>query len=63
MAHRIREALRSELVNKLSGEIEIDEAYIVGGKSRNKHGYRSPLRRRMSTKEAMTTAVGILQRR
>jgi transposase-like protein len=59
MMHRVREAMRNEAVYKLSGEVEIDQAYI-GGKARNR---RSPLRRKMSTKEAMTAVVGILQRR
>jgi len=62
MMHRIREALRNKLVYKLSGEVEIDQAY-VGGKARNKHRSRSPFRRRMSTRESMTAIVGILQRR
>ena len=59
MMHRVREAMRNELVYKLSGEVEIDQAYI-GGKAKNR---RSPIRRRMSTKKAMTAVVGILQRR
>ncbi|MDP4221256.1 MAG: IS1595 family transposase, partial [Bacteroidota bacterium] len=62
MMHRIREALRNELVYKLSGEVEIDQAY-VGGKAKNKHRTHSPFRRRMSTRETMTAIVGILQRR
>jgi transposase-like protein len=62
MMHRVREALRNELVYKLSGEVEIDQAY-VGGKAKNKHRPRSAFRRRLSTKESMTAIVGILQRR
>jgi len=62
MMHRVREALRNDLVYKLSGEVEIDQAY-VGGKAKNKHRSRSPFRRRLSTKESMTAIVGILQRR
>ncbi len=62
MMHRIREAMRNDHVYKLSGEVEIDQAY-VGGSARNKHKSRSPFHRRMSTKETMTAIVGILQRR
>jgi transposase-like protein len=62
MLHRIREAMRNESVQKLDGEVEIDQAWI-GGKARGKHRTGTPFSRRMSTKETMTAIVGIMQRR
>ena len=61
MLHRIREAMRSGSLEKLSGEVEVDETY-VGGRIQNMH----PDKRRRFVKAKGRTnkvpVIGLLQR-
>jgi transposase-like protein len=61
MDHRIRTAMQSGSFNKLSGQVEADEAFI-GGKARNMH---APERKRRITGTGgkdKTPVMGILER-
>ena len=61
LLHRIREAMRSGSLEKLSGEVEVDETY-VGGRIQNMH----PDKRRRFVKAKGRTnkvpVIGLLQR-
>ena len=61
MGHRIRLALQAGTVEKLDGEIEVDETFI-GGKARNMH--LAQRRRRISGRGPVdkTAVLGVLQR-
>ncbi|MEZ5016183.1 MAG: IS1595 family transposase [Flavipsychrobacter sp.] len=56
--HRIREMLKDNSTDQLTGEVEIDETYI-GGKERNKHKSK---RKRVNGYTGKTPMVGLLQR-
>ena len=47
MLHRIRLAMQAEFVEKIGGDVEVDETFI-GGKARNMH------------KRASASALGII---
>ncbi len=61
MGHRIRTALQSGTVEKLSGEVEADETYI-GGKARNMHVARNKRRGRGTGGVGKAIVMGLLER-
>ena len=60
LSHRIREALKTDETDKLSGVLEIDETHI-GGKFRNMHG-EALERARLRPNKGKLITVGALQR-
>ncbi len=61
MLHRIREAMDSGTIEKLSGEIEADETFI-GGKVSNMHRHKRVRLQKESQKGNKTVVLGLLQR-
>ena len=61
MDHRIRNALSMGTINKLSGQIEADEAFI-GGKARNMHADKRAERITDTGGKGKTAVMGILDR-
>lgn len=62
LGHRIRLALQNGTFEKLSGEIEADEAYI-GGRVRNMHSDRKRKRGRGTGGVGKAIVMGLLERR
>jgi len=61
LGHRIRLALQSDSMEKLSGEVEADETYI-GGLARNMHVARNKKRGRGTGGVGKAIVMGILER-
>ncbi len=61
MLHRIREAMQSGSIEKLSGEVEVDETFM-GGKSRNMHAGKRAERITGRGHKNKTAVLGFLQR-
>lgn len=61
MDHRIRLALKSSGLDKLSGHVEADETFI-GGKARNMHASKRALRITGTGGKDKTAVMGILER-
>jgi transposase-like protein len=62
LGHRIRLALQSGTVEKLSGEVEADESYI-GGRVRNMHADKRRKRGRGTGGVGKAIVMGLLERR
>ncbi|MGB7591219.1 MAG: IS1595 family transposase [Terriglobia bacterium] len=61
MDHRIRLAFRAESLDKLTGEVEVDETFI-GGLARNMHNEKSEARISGTGGKDKTPVMGFLQR-
>lgn len=59
--HRIREMLKDDAKNKLSGMVEADETY-VGGKNKNRHKDKKVPNSQWRSSSDKTPVVGLLQR-
>ena len=61
MLHRIRMALKNGTIEKLSGDVEVDESYI-GGRARNMHAAVKREKIHGTGNKALTPVQGLLQR-
>ena len=61
MLHRIRQAMQSGSIEKLSGEVEVDETFM-GGKSQNMHESKRASRIHGRGPHGKTAVLGFLQR-
>ena len=60
--HRIRQAMRNGSIEKLSGEVEVDETFI-GGLGKNMHASKLKGVKIMTGGSSKTAVMGIVQRR
>ena len=56
---RVRYALKNNTIEKMTGDVEVDETY-VGGKETNKHTTNLPRKKGMTSK---MTVIGVLERK
>lgn len=63
MLHRIRTAMESGSLEKLSGTIEIDETYVGGNAKNMHHEKRERFRMKGGRKDHKTAVLGLVQRR